>query len=127
APTASGSNVATQSLVGTWTSANAISAQATLPASLSQCSNMNLSITSQTSTLASGTLTMSCPGGMTVSGTIMGQLGAPTIPIRYTGTATLAGQGCAFQMNGTGFPLGGNNFRFDYTGTSCLGPIYGSE
>jgi len=70
---------------------------------------------------------MACPGGMTVSGTIMGQLGAPTIPIRYTGTATLAGQGCAFQMDGTGFPLGGNNFRFDYTGTSCLGPIYGSE
>jgi hypothetical protein len=126
-PNASGGASTTQSLIGNWTSSQAISAQGALPPSLSQCSNMNLSITSQTATLATGTLTMSCPGDLSVSGTIQGQLGGANIPIRYTGTATQAGQNCAFQMNGTGYPLGDNNFRFQYTGTSCLGPIYGTE
>jgi hypothetical protein len=109
-------------------SANKISAQAgTLPASLSMCSNMTLTITSQTATLATGSLTMVCPGEINVAGTITGRLGGANIPINYTGAATQAGQNCPFAMNGTGYPLGGDNFRFEYTGSSCLGPIYGTE
>jgi hypothetical protein len=127
-PTSSAAAVSGQSLVGTWTSVNKISAQAgTLPASLSQCSNMVLTITSQTATLATGSLTMVCPGDINVAGTITGQLGGANIPINYTGTATQGGQNCPFVMNGTGYPLGGDNFRFEYTGNSCLGPIYGTE
>ena len=120
--------VSGQSLIGTWVSTRKISAQAgTLPASLSQCSNMQLTITNQTATLATGTLTMVCPGDINVSGTITGRLGGANIPINYTGMATQAGQNCPFEMNGTGYPLGSDNFRFEYTGTSCLGPIYGTE
>jgi hypothetical protein len=117
----------TASLVGDWVSTNTFKAQGTLPASLSQCSNMKLSITSQTSTMATGTLTMVCPGDIYVSGTITGKLGAANIPITYGGTASQYGQNCAFTMNGTGYPLGGDNFRFEYTGTSCLGNIWGTE
>jgi hypothetical protein len=62
-----------------------------------------------------------------VSGTITGQLGGANIPLVYAGVATLGGESCSFQMNGIGYPLGGDNFRFEYTGTSCLGPIYGTE
>jgi hypothetical protein len=127
-PTASVANESTSSLVGDWVSVTRLTAQAgTLPSSLSQCANMVLSITSQTATLATGTLTMACPGNIAVSGTITGRLGSANIPIKYSGTATLDGQSCAFEMNGTGFPLGNDNFRFEYTGTSCLGRIYGTE
>ena len=122
-----GTTSSTQSLVGTWVSSTRLTAQGTLPASLSQCSNMQLNITSQTATLASGTLTMVCPGDINVAGAITGRLGGANIPINYTGTASQGGQNCAFEMNGTGYPLGGNNFRFEYTGTSCLGPIWGTE
>jgi hypothetical protein len=124
---AAGASVATPSLIGTWVSSTLMSAQGTLPSSLSQCSNMQLSITSQTATLATGSLTMACPGNLNVAGTITGRLGAANIPINYKGTATQDGQNCAFEMNGTGYPLGNDNFRFEYTGTSCLGPIYGTE
>jgi hypothetical protein len=88
---------------------------------------MQLTITSQTATLASGGLTMVCPDNLTVAGAIRGTLGGATIPLTYEGAATQAGQNCSFTMSGTGTPLGGDNFRFDFTGTSCLGPIYGSE
>jgi hypothetical protein len=127
-PTSSGATSSTMSLVGNWVSANTFRAEAgTLPASLSQCSNWQLTITSQTATLATGRLTMTCPGDIAVSGAITGRLGGANIPIRYEGTATQYGQNCAFAMDGTGFPLGNDNFRFEYTGTSCLGPIYGTE
>jgi hypothetical protein len=128
ATASSAAAMSTQSLVGTWVSTTRISAQAgTLPSSLSQCSNMRLTITSQTAALAIGSLTMVCPGDINVTGTITGRLGAANIPINYSGSASQAGQNCPFEMNGTGYPLGNDNFRFEYTGTSCLGPIYGTE
>jgi hypothetical protein len=125
-PTGSGSTTSTQSLIGTWASGPRNSAEG-LPASFSQCSSMILSITSQTATLASGTLTMVCPDNISVAGTIVGRLGAATIPLTYNGSATQAGQNCPFTMSGTGTQLGGDTFRFDFTGSSCMGPIYGSE
>jgi hypothetical protein len=64
---------------------------------------------------------------MSVSGTITGRLGATNIPINYKGTATQDGQNCWFEMDGTGFPLGNDTFRFEYKGGSCLGPIWGTE
>jgi hypothetical protein len=127
-PTSSAAGISGQSLLGTWVSVSKISAQAgTLPASLSMCGNMVLTITNQTATVATGSLTMVCPGDINVAGTITGQLGGANIPINYTGAATQGGQNCPFVMNGTGYPLGGDNFRFEYTGNSCLGPIYGTE
>lgn len=127
-PTGSVPTSASAWLAGDWVSATPITARAgTLPAGLSQCSNMVLNITSQTATLATGTLTMSCPNDLNVAGIITGRLGAANIPLNYKGTATQGGQNCAFEMNGTGYPLGSDNFRFEYTGTSCLGPIYGTE
>jgi hypothetical protein len=88
---------------------------------------MQLTITSQTATLATGSLTMVCPNDIIVSGTITGRLGGANIPINYAGAATQGGQNCPFEMKGTGYPLGGDSFRFEYTGNSCLGPIYGTE
>src|SRR6266571_4336455 len=102
--TASSPTASTSSLLGTWVSSRRINAEG-LPASLSQCWNMQLTIATQTATLASGQLTMTCPDNLSVAGTITGKLGGATIPITYAGAATQAGQNCAFTMNGTGTPL----------------------
>lgn len=124
APSAAG--VAVQSLLGTWTSERVITPSATI--SLSVCSNIQLSITTQTATLAAGTLSMQCPDGLTVSGNITGQLGGATIPLTWTGTASQSGSpSCPFSLAGAGTPLGGEMFRLAYGGTTCLGPVQGSD
>jgi len=122
--TASNSTV---SLLGTWTSDRKIGARITLPGSLSQCNNLQLNVTSQTATQAAGHLTMDCPNSVTISGNITGQLGGANIPVVYQGAATQGSESCAFQMNGTFFPIDATTFRFEFTGQSCFGPIYGTE
>jgi len=67
--------------VGQYVSVNTFNPAARLPNGLSTCGNVVLNITSSTATQATGTLTMMCPGNLTVSGTIVGQLGAAVIPI----------------------------------------------
>src|SRR5438270_526366 len=104
--TSSTSTRAAKSLLGTWTSAAGLhSANATLPSSLSQCSNLQLNVTDQTATNATGTLTMTCVGGGTINGTITGQLGGPTIPVVYQGAVTGDNLYCDFRMQGTLTPL----------------------
>ena len=46
-----------------------------------------------------------------------------------TGTAIIAGiPACAFSLNGTGsIEDNGNTLRLPYSGTTCLGPVSGSE
>jgi hypothetical protein len=135
APTSSATAPATvstagsmQSLVGTWVSVQKMTSQAigSLP-SLSTCGNFQWNLTNQTATQATGTFSAVCPGGLIVTGTIVGQIGGATVPIVFTGTASQAGSTCAFTMNGIGTPIGADTFRLDYTGTSCLGPIQGTE
>jgi hypothetical protein len=114
--------------VGTYTSVNTFNPAGRLPNGLSSCGNVVLNVTSSTATQASGTLTMMCPGNLTVSGTIVGQLGGAVIPITYTGTTNDNGDTCQFQLSGTGTPLGNDIYRLDYTGNStCQGPFSGSE
>jgi hypothetical protein len=123
-----GSTFSTQSLVGTWISAERFSTQAitSLPA-LSTCANFQWAVTSQTATSAAGRFAAVCPGNLNVAGTITGRLGGATIPLMFNGIATRDGDACAFTLNGSGVPLGNDTFRVDYTGTSCIGPIQGSE
>ena len=124
-PAGSGS---TRSLIGTWVSVNNLSAASItgLPM-LSSCSNFQLTIVSQTATAATGQFSAACPGNMSVTGTIVAQLGGATIPLVFTGTAAQGGDTCAFTLNGTGVPTGGDMYRVSYTGTSCVGPIQGTE
>ena len=119
---------AAQSMVGTWVSANTLSTAAitSLPM-LSSCGNFQWTIVSQTATSATGKFTAVCPGGLTVAGTITGQLGGATIPLAFSGMATQGSDTCQFTLNGTGVPLSVDTFKISYTGTSCIGPIQGTE
>ena len=120
-------DASTGSLLGTWASERPISASATT-ITLATCSNIQLTITSQTAAQAAGTLSMDCPVGLAVSGNISLQLGGATIPLTWTGTATTSGSpACPFSLTGTGTPLGGEMFRLDYGGPTCFGPVQGSD
>jgi hypothetical protein len=118
---------ASKSLIGTWVSANTLSTAAiTALVPLSSCGNFQWNITSQTATAANGTFVAVCPG-YNVAGTIVAQLGGATIPLVFTGLATQGSDTCAFTMNGVGTPLSADTYKIAYTGTSCLGPIQGTE
>jgi hypothetical protein len=121
-------NVAAPSLLGTWVSASTMSTAAItgLP-SLSTCGNFQWQLTSQTATQASGRFIAVCPGNLVVDGTLTGQLGGAIIPVTFIGVATQDGSTCAFSLSGPGTPLSADTLRIDYTGTTCLGPVQGSE
>jgi hypothetical protein len=124
---ASGSSA--PSLIGTWvvqgTSVKTASTPSALP-DFSQCSNFTWSVTSQTATEASGRFSADCTG-MTLSGTITGHLGGATIPIIVTGNLSRGSDNCAFSLNGEGTPVDAATFHITYSGTTCLGPLQGSN
>jgi len=122
------SHSSSSSLLGTWTQSSIVSDRAigSLPAPNS-CSAFQFTMTSQTATQATGNFTASCPGNLTLSGTMSGQLGGATIPIVITGVATVPGEpGCPFILNGNGVLVTPDELRIDYTGNTCLGPVSGS-
>jgi len=129
-PSAPAGTTTTTSLVGRWVSVNAYNpASARLPNGLASCGSVVMNVTSQTATQMGGTLTMSCPPDLTISGPVVGQIGGPTIPLTWQGTSTNgAGESCAFQLTGTATSLGSDYWRLDYTGNStCQGAFVGSE
>jgi hypothetical protein len=116
------------SLLGTWTQAPTISDRAigSLPTPNS-CSAFQFTMTNQTATQATGTFTAACPGNMTLTGTIAGQLGGATIPMVITGVATVPGEAaCPFVLNGQGVMMSPVELRIDYTGNTCLGAVSGT-
>jgi hypothetical protein len=84
-------------------------------------------VTTQTATQVAGSFTADCADGVTVHGNITGQLGGATIPIVLSGELTRAGDGCPFSLTGTGTPIDSQTFHLTYSGTTCLGPMQGSN
>jgi hypothetical protein len=122
----------TPSLLGTWvvhgtsTASSKKTGSASLP-DFSSCSNFEWAITTQTATEASGKFSADCADGLSVAGSITGRLGGPTIPIVVTGTLTRGTDSCAFSATGDGTPLDSVTFRITYNGTTCLGPLQGTN
>jgi Carboxypeptidase regulatory-like domain len=123
------------SMLGTWvvqgTSTTAsVRTSSSAPSALpdfSSCSNFRWEVTSQTATQVAGTFTADCAGDVTVRGTITGQLGGTTIPIVLSGELTHAGEGCPFSLTGSGTPIDSQTFHLTYSGTTCLGPMQGTN
>src|SRR5476649_397620 len=93
------SSVSTSSFLGTWVIQNPRSTSAVTPGSvspqaittlpdLSSCSNFQWAITSQTATDMSGKFSADCAGGISINGTITGQVSKVPIPILLSGTMT---------------------------------------
>src|SRR4051812_27209787 len=128
--TGSAAKSSAPSLLGTWVvqgaPAPAATSAVTVP-DFSSCSNFTWSITTQTATEASGRFSAECTGGVVVQGTITGKLGGATIPIVVTGNLLRGSDACSFSLNGEGTPLDSVTFNITYAGTTCLGPLQGTN
>jgi hypothetical protein len=111
-----------RSYIGTWTGPTATS----FPTAQS-CGGLQWKITSQTGTQIGGDFSATCSGGITLAGTVVATHGDTAIPWATSGTATQGTTSCPFTMTGTGTFQGTSNILVTYTGTSCLGPVSGSE
>jgi hypothetical protein len=100
----------------------------TLP-SPSTCGNFQYQITGQTSSSIAGTFTGVCGGGLAIAGNVSGQLNGTAVSITVSGTASMPGiPNCPFTLSGTGaIEDNGNTLRVTFTGTTCLGPVSGTE
>jgi hypothetical protein len=122
----SGSNssaaAAAAAFTGTWAS----SSIAGLP--IGTCSDLKWTITAQTATSISGNVSATCAGGATVSANLTGQMqGQSTMTMTASGTMTMAGVPCPFNLVGTGTRQADDTMKLDYAGTYCLGNLSGSE
>ena len=118
------SEVAKILATGSWTSAATASA---LPLNVGTCGNLEWKISSMTDTSAAGTFKASCGGGLTLEGSAEGKLNGATADLKASGTVSGAGTSCSFSLTGTAVPEGLDKIRVTYSGTTCLGPVSGSE
>jgi hypothetical protein len=119
-PTEPSGNGDVRSYLGTW------SGPTVAPVAQS-CGSLLWKITSQTGGQASGDFSATCADGVSLAGTMTATHGETSIPWAATGTATKADATCPFSMTGTGTFQGTSNIVVNYAGTSCNGPVSGSE
>jgi hypothetical protein len=87
-------------------------------------------VSSQSTSAVSGTFEADCAGGVIVSGSGSGQLASSTtVSISISGVANLPGApSCGFSLSGNGtVEDAGTALRIPYAGTTCLGPVHGTE
>jgi hypothetical protein len=122
APSSSTSQGLSGPPVGVWNSA------AVAVPDPKSCGNFEWKITNQTSTSMAGDFTASCMNGaIEITGSASGHIDGTIVPITASGQAVGAGLTCPFALTGTGHILDENSMRVDYTGTTCAGPVSGSE
>ena len=109
-----------RSYLGTWTGA------AIAPAAQS-CGALLWKTTSQTGSQVSGDFSATCADDVKLAGTMTATHSDTSIPWAATGTATKGATTCPFSMTGTGTFQGTSNIVVSYAGTSCNGPVSGSE
>ena len=110
------------SFLGEWRSANA----AAFPTPQT-CGDLKWNVTSQSATQIAGTFEATCAGGVKLAGTASGVIDG-NLRFDATGTATGVGPAsCPFTLSGTGVVQADSSLRIDYTGSTCVGPISGTE
>jgi hypothetical protein len=112
----------TPSLVGGW-----VSNDVTLPTA-SSCGNFQYQIASQTATSIAGTFTATC-GNLLVSASAHGEMSGTNVTLTISGAGSMNGiPSCPFTVTGNGtVEDSGNTLRLPYSGTTCLGPVHGTE
>jgi len=109
-----------RSYLGTWVGP-------TVTPAAQSCGGLQWKITSQAGTQANGEFAATCADGIKLAGTVTATHSDTTIPWAATGTATKDTTSCPFNMTGTGTFQGTSNILLNYAGTTCLGPLSGSE
>jgi hypothetical protein len=109
-----------RSYLGTW-------AGPTVAPVAQSCGSLQWKITSQTGGQASGDFSAACDDGVSLAGTMTATHGETSIPWAATGTATKGSTTCPFSVTGTGTFQGTSNILVNYAGTSCNGPVSGTD
>ena len=113
------------SLSGTWASVESLPGAS---GSLAQsCTDFRWAVTELTGTTGAGTFSATCLGNISVTGSARGTLVGSTInwSANATGTAP-GGPSCAIALAGSAV-LETDKIRIPYAGTTCLGPVSGTE
>lgn len=107
-------------LMGNWTSSNIIP-------SPTACTDFKWTVDEQTATSARGAFSATCQGDLKLSGTAQGTLSGSLITWSAQGTGSAPGlTSCPIALNGTA-EIGLDSVRVPYSGTTCLGPVSGTE
>jgi hypothetical protein len=109
-----------RSYIGTWNGA-------TVAPAAQSCSSLQWKITSQSGSQASGDFAATCADGVSLAGTMTATHGDTSIPWAATGTASKGAVTCPFNLTGAGTFQGTSNIVVTYSGTSCNGPVSGTE
>jgi hypothetical protein len=115
-PTAAGFSA----LMGQWTSSNIIP-------SPDACTDFKWNVTEQTDTSAKGAFSALCQGDLKLTGTAQGTLNGSVITWSAEGTGSAPGlTACPMALTGTA-EIRVDSIRVPYSGTTCLGPVSGTE
>ena len=108
-------------LGGTWASVSSATSI------LDTCTNFNWTVTETSGNTGSGTFTATCLQNLSVSGQASGVMAGETVTWSATATGSSPGfADCAMSLSGAAV-LEGDQIRIPYTGTTCLGPVAGTE
>lgn len=122
APGAAPPSAATSPYAGTWMSETFA---APAPGS---CGNFQWQVTNATLTSMAGNFSGTCAGNIAIAGSAAGRLLGTTVPLTVTGTATYAGGiSCDFSLSGTGVLENNDTLTIPYSGTTCFGPVSGTQ
>ncbi len=111
-------------LVGVWAS----DAGFTIP-DVSTCGEFQWQVSSQSDSALNGSFSATCGGNLTISGTAHGTMAGPQqLHVSVDGAAVVGGfAACSFSVSGTGVIVDSNTLTIPYSGTTCLGPVRGTE
>jgi hypothetical protein len=122
-PAPAAGTAAVASAAGTWASPTI----AGLP-NISSCSNLQWQISSQSATSVAGSVSAVCGGVVNVNADLTGQMSASdVVNLTASGQAVGLGITCPFSLTGVGHMQGSDAMKLDYQGTTCLGPVSGSQ
>lgn len=93
------------------------------------CGAFQWDITEETPTSIAGSFFAICGGMVTLQGTGAGQLNGIVANLSVNGQATIEGvvTTCPFSIAGTGVLVDEDSILVNYAGTTCFGPVEGSE
>jgi hypothetical protein len=118
------SSTSTESpFAGTWASGTI----GNLP-NISSCTNLQWQISNLSPTSVAGSVSAVCVGSVNVTANLTGQLeGEDIVHLTANGQAVASGITCGFSLTGVGHRESNVSVRLQYQGTTCLGPVSGSE
>jgi hypothetical protein len=115
-----------QAIAGTWSTVQSLPGSSGSLADA--CVNFKWSVTQFSGTSGSGAFSATCMGSIQVSGTASATLAGSTLNWSASATGTVPGQSaCAIALAGTATLEANNQIRVPYSGTTCLGPVSGTE